>query len=338
MRRFGSSIERFEEDKMVSVVIPVYNVEKYLAECVDSVLRQTYTDYEIILVDDGATDSSGQMCDEYAQKDARIRVIHQPNGGLSAARNTGLKAARGEYVYFLDSDDYIETCALEHLVAVADQEQADVMFFDGYVFFDECEEDDTVSRYTRHAAYAAENGRKMLCQLLNNEEYRTAVPLMLLNRQFLEENHLKFLEGIIHEDELFTFQVYNADGRVAHCHEELYARRIRPASIMTASGALRRYDSMLKIYYVLSDMYRTGKARGEAATMYMIRTAKSVIGKYNILAEADREQVAKQHCAFKKDVMSHRGFGDMKLKIKCSGKVGNIFYRAQNKLLRMMKK
>ena len=322
---------------MVSVVIPVYNVEKYLAECVESVLGQTYQDFEIILVDDGATDSSGRMCDEYVQKDNRICVIHRINGGLSAARNTGLKAAKGEYVYFLDSDDYIESCALEHLMAAAEQEQADVVFFDGYVFFDECEEDDTVSRYARHTAYAAENGREMLRKLLLNEEYRTAVPLMLFNREFLEENGLQFLEGIIHEDELFTFQVYNADGRVAHCHEQLYARRIRPASIMTASGILRRYDSMLKIYYVLSDMYRSRKASGEAAAMYLIRTAKSVLGKYNLLPNEEKEKSELQHRAFKKDVMSHRGFGDVKLKIKCSGRFMHYVYRSLNKFSRLIK-
>ena len=323
---------------MISVIIPVYNVEKYLAECIDSVLCQSTSDYEIILVDDGATDSSGRMCDEYAQKDPRIRVLHQVNGGLSAARNTGLKAARGEYVYFLDSDDYIEPCALDHLATTAKQEQADVVFFDGYVFFDGCAEDDSVSRYIRKETYPPQNGRKMLLRLLNFEEYRTAVPLMLFRTSYLLENNLWFLEGIIHEDELFTFLVYNANGLVAHCHEQLYARRIRPASIMTSSGAMRRYDSMLRIYFELSAMYRAEKACGEAARMYMIRSAKSVLGKYNLLSEADRENVAAQHGQFKKDVMSHRGFGDMKLKIKCSGKLGNLFYRAENKLLRMIKK
>ncbi len=323
---------------MISVIIPVYNVEKYLAECVDSVLGQSYIDYEVILVDDGATDSSGTLCDTYAARDPRIRVIHRENGGLSAARNTGLKAARGEYVYFLDSDDYIEPKTLELLATKAEQENADVVFFDGYVFFDECPEDDSVSRYTRKVPYPTRQGREMLAALLKNDEYRTAVPLMLFRRDYLTEKGLWFEEGIIHEDELFTFLVYNADGYVAHCHAELYARRIRPASIMTSSGALRRYDSMLKIYCVLSEMYRSGKASGEAATMYMIRTAKNVLGKYNLLSECDRESVAGQHRAFKKDVMSHRGFGDRKLKIKCSGKLGNLFYRAQNKLLRGMKK
>lgn len=323
---------------MISVVIPVYNVEKYLAECVDSVLRQTYQNYEIILVNDGSTDSSGAMCDVYAGRDSRIRVIHQSNGGLSAARNTGLKAAQGQYVYFLDSDDYIKDCTLEHLTVLAEQKSADVVFFDGYVFFDECEADSSVSRYIRKAQYQPENGREMLLKLLRNDEYRTAVPLMLFRKDYLNQNGLWFLNGIIHEDELFTFLVYNADGRVCHCHEQLYARRIRPASIMTSSGALRRYDSMYQIYFVLSELYRSGKASGEAATLYMIRIAKTVLGKYQLLSEEDKKNMETRHHQFKKDVMSHRGFGDMKLKIKCSGKLGNLFYRAQNKLRYMITK
>lgn len=323
---------------MISVVIPVYNVEKYLAQCVDSVLGQTYQDYEIILVDDGSPDNCPTICDSYAARDSRVRVIHQPNGGLSAARNTGLSAATGEYIYFLDSDDYIEPTALADLVSVAQQEQADVVFFDGYVFFDECEEDNTVSRYERKEVYATQNGRDILPQLLKNEEYRTPVQFLFLRKAFLDAYSLRFLEGIIHEDELFTFLVYNADCRVAHCHKQLYARRIRPASIMTSSGALRRYDSMRRIYFELSQMYREKTASGEAATMYLVRTAKSVLGKYLLLPDAEKERIAAEHRAFKKDVMSHRGFGDMKLKIKCSGKVGNLFYRAQSKLLRILKK
>ena len=322
---------------MISIVIPVYNVEKYLAECVDSVLAQTYTDWEAILVDDGATDSSGRMCDEYAKKDSRIRVIHRENGGLSVARNTGLNAAQGEYIYFLDSDDYILPRTLEELQRTARREQADVVFFDGFVFFDECEADDSVSRYTRKKCYQTENGREMLVQLLRKDEYRTPFQFLFSRKDFFNKHDLQFLEGIIHEDELFTFLVYNADGRVAHCHEQLYARRVRPASILTSSGAMRRYDSMRRIYFVLSDLYRSGNAAGEAATLYLIRTAKSVIGKYHLLSDADRDAMARQHRAFKKDVISHRGFGDMKLKIKCSGKLGNLCYRVQNRILRTMK-
>lgn len=94
-------------NELISIIIPVYNVERYLHQCVDSVLKQTYTNLEIILVDDGSPDTSPAICDEYAQKDKRIKVIHKENGGLSSARNTGLDAATGDFIYFLDSDDYI---------------------------------------------------------------------------------------------------------------------------------------------------------------------------------------------------------------------------------------
>ena len=96
-----------------SVIVPVYNVKPYLSRCLDSILSQTFSDFELIIVDDGSTDGSGQISDEYALKDSRIQVIHQENGGLSAARNTGLDRARGTYVYFADSDDYLKPELLE---------------------------------------------------------------------------------------------------------------------------------------------------------------------------------------------------------------------------------
>lgn len=92
----------------ISVIVPVYNTEKYLRRCIDSVLAQTYADFELLLIDDGSKDKSGEICDEYAQKDARVRVFHKENGGVSSARNLGLDNARGEWVAFVDSDDYIE--------------------------------------------------------------------------------------------------------------------------------------------------------------------------------------------------------------------------------------
>ncbi|MBA1325633.1 glycosyltransferase [Enterococcus faecium] len=92
----------------MSIIVPVYKVEKYLRKCVDSILAQTFTDFEVILVDDGSPDNSGKICDEYAEKDNRVRVIHKENGGLSSARNAGIDVARGKYLGFVDSDDYID--------------------------------------------------------------------------------------------------------------------------------------------------------------------------------------------------------------------------------------
>ena len=98
------------QEKLLSVIVPVYNVERYLARCIDSILQQSYRNLELILVDDGASDSSGAICDEYAQKDPRVNVIHKENGGLSSARNAGLDAAKGEFISFVDSDDWITWC------------------------------------------------------------------------------------------------------------------------------------------------------------------------------------------------------------------------------------
>jgi glycosyltransferase involved in cell wall biosynthesis len=321
---------------LVSVVIPVYNVEAYLRECVDSVLGQTLGDFEIILVDDGATDSSGRICDEYAAKHPKVRVIHQENGGLSAARNTGLDAAGGEYVYFLDSDDYIVPHALERLCDLARKEQVDVVFFDASVFFTDCEPDPKVYRYERSRQYPAKNGRQMLLELLDTDEYRTAVPLMLFRRDYMSKHDLRFRSGILHEDELFTFYVYHGDGLIAHCHEQLYARRMRPASIMTGASLTRRYESMYAIYFELSGLYRSRVASDEAGRRYLARISRSVLAKYKHLPEEERAKKEAMHKAFCKDVLRNDGYRDGKLKIKCSTGIRRLLYRAELKIHNML--
>lgn len=107
---------------LISVIIPVYKVEKFLHRCVDSVINQTYKNLEIILIDDGSPDNCGNICDEYAKKDTRIKVIHQENQGLSGARNSGLNIAKGEYIYFIDSDDYIKKNTLENMIKYSEKD------------------------------------------------------------------------------------------------------------------------------------------------------------------------------------------------------------------------
>lgn len=116
----------------ISIISPVYNVEKYICRCVDSIIAQTFTDWELILVDDGSPDTSGTICDQYASQDSRIRVIHKQNGGVSAARQTGLDASQGEYVIHADPDDWVEPTMLEELYAKAKAEDADMVICDYY--------------------------------------------------------------------------------------------------------------------------------------------------------------------------------------------------------------
>ena len=115
-----------KEDYLISIIVPVYKVEKYLQECVTSIQNQTYRNLEIILVDDGSPDKSGKLCNEYAKRDSRIKVIHKVNGGLSSARNAGLKIAKGEYIGFVDSDDYIRKNMYEKLLDACIQNKTEI--------------------------------------------------------------------------------------------------------------------------------------------------------------------------------------------------------------------
>lgn len=116
----------YSGEGLISIIVPVYNVEEYLDKCVESIVDQTYKNLEIILVDDGATDNSGKLCDEWAKKDDRIRVVHKENGGLSSARNAGLDIATGDYIGFVDSDDYISSVMYERLLKIINEHDADI--------------------------------------------------------------------------------------------------------------------------------------------------------------------------------------------------------------------
>lgn len=122
-------------EELISIIVPVYNVEKYLEKCVDSIIKQTYKNIEIILVDDGAKDNSGKICDELKEKDNRIKVIHKPNGGLSDARNAGLKIAKGEYIGFVDSDDYIAEDMFETLYNLNKENDSDISIVSYYEIY-----------------------------------------------------------------------------------------------------------------------------------------------------------------------------------------------------------
>lgn len=112
---------------MISIIVPIYNVEKYLPKCIESIINQTYTDLEILLIDDGSTDNSGLICDKYASIDNRIRVIHKKNGGLSDARNVGLDICKGKYISFIDSDDYIELTMYEKMIKIMINQKVDIV-------------------------------------------------------------------------------------------------------------------------------------------------------------------------------------------------------------------
>lgn len=161
---------------LVSVIVPVYNVEQYLNRCVESILLQTYNNIEVILVDDGSTDKSGVMCDSFASSDARIRVIHKKNGGLSSARNEGLKRATGDFIAFVDSDDYISSTMIEHLVRDMDDYNADISSI-GYCMFDDSgkpniNKSDTTEVFDKLSAIKLLFSKDKFCNFAWNKLYK----------------------------------------------------------------------------------------------------------------------------------------------------------------------
>lgn len=225
-----------------SVIIPVYNVEPYLRECLDSVLNQTCSDWEAVCVNDGSTDGSAAILEDYAAKDHRFRIVTQTNGGLSSARNTGVEVSSGDCLLFLDSDDWLEPNALETIAKAWDDE--DMLCFSGRRFFETTKQynapDVLPERvYPSGMDYYNDNA------LLSRDFAFVCVVLRAYKRAFLKENGLRFKEGIYHEDNLFTpMACYHAQ-KVRIINECLYDYRIRANSITDGNMARRMRDMLL---------------------------------------------------------------------------------------------
>ena len=245
IRKIHQYIPNAEQPK-VSVIMPVYNVEAYITESLHSIMRQTLTDLQIICVNDGSTDCTMEMLIKLAAEDPRVIVVEQQNQGQSAARNKGVTIATGEYVYFFDSDDILVDNALELLYIQAKQTLSQIVLFDGVTFFDNADLAQSHSKYTNMYQRSCDypnvyTGTSMYELMVNNNDFKVSVCLQFFNHQYLQENHLLFMNGIIHEDVLFSYQAMLLCQRVTHLRRDLYLRRIRPDSIMTTEVSLKNF-------------------------------------------------------------------------------------------------
>ncbi len=321
------------ENALISVIIPVYNVEEYLRECVENVIKQTYPKYEIILVDDGSTDSSGKICDEYSENE-RVTVIHQKNSGLSAARNAGFDAANGEYVYFLDSDDYIAENTLETLLRIAKKDNSDIVFFDAVSFAD-TDDFSVRQNYIRKNKYETSSGTKMLEKLFENGEYHSAVPLLFLKKSFLNDNSIRFINGILYEDMVYTYQAFCFAKTVSQCKDAFYHRRYRKSSIMTSKKNKKHFLSALTVYReVKTFAEKHNTANSKTAVNYIIRCAFNVFNIYEKLGKSEKKEAKNELKNFRKDILSNASFGDKSLKMRCYGKLFWFAYKIFEKVLK----
>ena len=214
-----------------SIVVPIYKVEKYLHECVDSILCQSFTDFELILVDDGSPDSCPQICDDYARKDPRVKVIHKPNGGLADARNVGTDIAQGDYIGYVDSDDYlIDSDVLQRLAVRIDKTNPDIVHYkfvewyeiDGHI--DPCYFDYKVDTAGRSLA-------DIYCDLIDKDAYYNSAWSKVIRRQLLVDNNIRFEKGILGEDNEWYYHVVMVADRLELIDEPLYVYRQRQGSI-----------------------------------------------------------------------------------------------------------
>lgn len=256
---------------MVTIIVPVYNVEKYLNKCIESIANQSYKEIEIILVDDGATDNSGNICDEWKKKDSRITVIHKKNGGLSSARNAGLDKANGKYVCFIDSDDWVEPDFIEVLFKSIERHNADISQCG---FVEEIE--GAESAPYRSDSYLVITGKDAIKNLYNRKTYLSTV--VMWNKLFKKKifQDLRFDEGIVHEDEALIHEVlYNAD-KVVINESKLHHYLTRPNSIMNSTFSLKRLDSIYAYEKRIS--YLQDKKEHELVEMTMRMYFRVLIG------------------------------------------------------------
>lgn len=232
----------------ISVIIPVYNVEKYLVECLDSVINQTFKDIEIICVNDGSTDSSLNILKKYQNKYSRIKIFTQDNHGLSNARNRGFDQAQGKYIYFMDSDDYLELNTLEKIYSISEEKNLDLLIFKVVSFDDESGEENY--NYTDTPFLSDIN--KNTFTYLDFKENLLNVDVTIYSKFFKKDliKDYEFPEGLIFEDNTFYIDYILEAARIDFLDECLYHRRIRKNSIITKAS--KNHADLIEIYKIMA--------------------------------------------------------------------------------------
>ena len=232
-------------EQKVSVIVPIYKVEPYLKRAVASILHQTYHNLEIILVDDGSPDQCGRICDDYAKEDNRIKVIHKENGGLSDARNAGLDAAHGEYIVFVDSDDFIAEDYVETLMQCLKKYDADVAMC-SYAVTASVELDESIFKASRDETVEVCDRRELLNNLYDANHKDATYFIVSWNKIYKASlwQDVRFPKGRIHEDEATTYKIYDRAQKGVYLHKPLYGYFTAPSSITRDRFNIKRLQWM----------------------------------------------------------------------------------------------
>ena len=243
----------------VSVIISIYNIEKYIIQCLSSIINQKLKEIEIIVVNDGSIDNSLQIALNYTKNDNRVLILSQINRGLSEARNTGVKYSKGEYIYFIDGDDYLNENCLFDLYNKAFKNNLDIIYFNAEPFIDDLKEkinpklinvfNDYISYYNRKGNYEGIlNGTEIFSKMIEENEYLSSACLQFIKKEFYIKVGLSFYPGILHEDNLFTFIAILLAKRTSYIKNIYYQRRIHINSIMTTSFNVKNLYGYFIVY------------------------------------------------------------------------------------------
>ncbi|RAN58910.1 hypothetical protein B8A46_07205 [Dolosigranulum pigrum] len=244
-------------EPVVSVIIPTYNVERYVEECLASIMSQTYESIELIVIDDGSTDTTPYLLKQHPG-DFHL-ILNQENKKQGAARNEGLAQATGKYILFVDADDLIVPEAVQVLVAAAEREQADLVRFNADVIQQQLHPDMAVNQYNFSHVLEEEvlyTGKQLWSVL--RKSYHPSPCLYMTKRAVLTEGNVRFPEGIIHEDEWFTLKLFTLVESMVYVNQALYQRRYRLASTMTDRSnlqKLRSFESYKEILHRMTELY-----------------------------------------------------------------------------------
>lgn len=238
----------------ISVIVPIYNVEPYLEKCINSILNQTYKDFELILVDDGSPDNCPAICDEYAKKDNRITVIHKQNGGVSSARNEGIKIAKGEFIWFVDSDDYIETNALEILSGYIEKSPSDLYIFEQGL----------------SGKFDIDNLNNLFYEHYFKYHFGFAPWNKIYKNSILQSSSLFFdTEETVGEDLLFNVNYYTKINSLKFLDEKLYHYVIRENSAMTTYDD-KRYEKQMRLYFKIHNLLKDYVSHEVLAVLFLM--------------------------------------------------------------------
>lgn len=229
----------------VSVIMPVYNTADYLNSAVDSILNQTLKEIEFIIVNDGSTDGSESILSSYAALDKRVVLTNKQNEGSAIARSIGLSQAKGEFLYFMDSDDILDSGALEQCYCYANKKNLELIIFDALSFDDSSGLNNNDFNYNKQGLFPIDimTGLEMIYKLLEKKLFRVPPWIHFIKRELVVENGLDFYPGIINEDELFFSRIYFFAKRCVYLPKLFFKRRIRPNSTMTAKFSFKRASS-----------------------------------------------------------------------------------------------